>query len=768
MAATTIKELRAEITGDLSRLNKTLNQAEGKAQKFGRAMKGLAKGIGILFAVATAAAVGASAALIKLADSASKAGDELAKTAKRTGLAVEQLRGLKHAAELSDTNVQSLSKALLRMKASQAEVGDEIQRNQLQQRQYRLTLKTLEKQYERLNTEAEDYAESEEDLTERIEIATEQLRVAEDQIGTYSEAWRDLGITLETEEGTQKTQVQLLMELADALKGAGAESLKMDAARKVLGRGVQDLLPLFADGAEGIREMMEEEKKLAGVWTAVSAKAAEEYQDNITRLKATLRGLKDFLGIELMGVFDPLIQKATAFVAEHKEKIQGYLRDIAETTEQIMTRIGDALKQVNWEKWRQDAERAVNWISENVPVLLKGATKAIEAVAKATEFSIKALEKSRRLRKKDFWMAVYFEDWIKAGRRESMRLLYGMMDDVLNAYLATLKEGERVTEEGLRGVLEKFIEAINRYKPELAEAAEDFGKTWIESIFRDIEISFPKVQQAIETSADKVVQTVKEKAKEIKESLKKAEEGLIEPPEKPTEEGAGELKIWPVGKKDVAEELRRRKRAREEWLRERAASLDVAREQARLRREARLGGIERRREERKEYREEFGEELEEFKPLRPGLPISEEELKQMIKAVSGAGEKIGASFIQGIINAIKKGEKKLYDILKELAEKFKVTEPQSPPLLDLKEMSAMGSQIVSALVEGLSSARQALSVEVGDLAGQLNTLNPAVTASPSGPVYDMKAYFDVKNEGIPIDAEALADEFLESIRRQLR
>lgn len=768
MAATTIKELRAEITGDLSKLDKALNRAEAKAQKFGRAMKGLAKGIGILFAVATAAAVGASAALIKLADSASKAGDELAKTAKRTGLAVEQLRGLKHAAELSDTNVQSLSKALLRMKASQAEVGDEIQRNQLQQRQYRLTLKTLEKQYERLNTEAEDYAEKEADLGERIAIATEQLRVAEDQIGTYSEAWRDLGITLETEEGTQKTQVQLLMELADALKGAGAESLKMDAARKVLGRGVQDLLPLFADGAEGIREMMEEEKKLAGVWTAVSAKAAEEYQDNITRLKATLRGLKDFLGIELMGVFDPLIQKATAFVAEHKEKIQGYLRDIAETTEEIMARIGDVLRRVDWEKWRQDAERAVNWISENVPVLLKGATKAIEALAKATEFSIKALEKSRRLRKKDFWMAVYFEDWIKAGRRESMRLLYGMMDEVLNAYLATLKEGEKVTEEGLRGVIGKFIEAIEKYKPELAETAEDFAKTWIESIFRDIEISFPKVQQAIETSADKVVETVKEKAKDIKESLKKAGEDIAEPPEKPAEEEAGELKIWPVGKKDVAEELRRRKRTREEWLRERAASLDVAREQARLRREARLGGIERRREERKEYREEFGEELEEFKPLRPGLPISEEELKQMMKAVSGAGEKIGDSFIQGIINAIKKGEKKLYDILKELADKFKVTEPQSPPLLDLKEMSAMGSQIVSALVEGVGSARQALSVEVGNLAGQLNTLNPAVTASPSGPTYDMKAYFDVKNEGIPIDPEVLADEFLEAIRRQLR
>lgn len=172
---------------------------------------------------------------------------------------------------------------------------------------------------EMVNRTAEE-ADALKDLAERTGIATDELekyayvaklsgastealttglRVLEKNMGeaaqgskTQVETFAKLGIRIHDTNGKLKTTQQLLPDVAKAFEKLPSHAQKTAYAMQLFGRAGQELLPMLAKGADKIREMQEELELLGGVTSEKFLAAADEYGDNINRLSAAWKGVR--------------------------------------------------------------------------------------------------------------------------------------------------------------------------------------------------------------------------------------------------------------------------------------------------------------------------------------------------------------------------------------------------------------------------------------------------------------------------------------------
>lgn len=184
------------------------------------------------------AAVGAFALMVKHAvDSA----DELSKMSQKTGLAVEQLSQLQHAAGLSGVGNEELEKSIRLLNISIAEG-----------------------------------------------LAGDKLRI---------EAFKSLGITqADLGKGTQ----EVMMKMADAYSKAKDGAGKVAVGNTLMGKSAADMIPFLNGGRVAIMEMMTEADKLGLTISTDFAKSAEEFNDNLSRIETLSNRLAISLGSDLV------------------------------------------------------------------------------------------------------------------------------------------------------------------------------------------------------------------------------------------------------------------------------------------------------------------------------------------------------------------------------------------------------------------------------------------------------------------------------------
>ena len=225
---------------------------------FDKDMKGLSgainrhkKAIGVAMIGMGVAAIGAAVASVKaFADM----GDEVQKMALKTGLSTEALSELRHAAELSGTSIQGIEKGIKRMAST--------------------------------------------------------LLDAEMGLATSVDALAELNLKVEDFEGLSPEDafIKFMEAIADI-----EDPLKRSAlAQDIFGKSGVDLLPMLANGSEGLSEMREEAHKLGIVFDQEAANAAAEFKDNLTRLDGAVNGLKFTLAREMMPALEagiPLLEE---------------------------------------------------------------------------------------------------------------------------------------------------------------------------------------------------------------------------------------------------------------------------------------------------------------------------------------------------------------------------------------------------------------------------------------------------------------------------
>jgi hypothetical protein len=206
----------------LDQAGNQLGSFESTVGKVGTALKGLAVGYLVK-------------QLVDFAGSTLDVADNLNKMAQRTGVSVEELSGLQHAAQLADVDSQSFEKSLKKLAVT-------------------------------------------------ISDAHAGMKEAKDNLAA-------LGISATDAQGKVRSTSDVLGQIADKFQQTKDGADKAALATKVFGKAGTEMIPLLNQGSAGLKAMQEEAKRLGIVLSQEDAQAAEDFHDNITRLQEAARGL---------------------------------------------------------------------------------------------------------------------------------------------------------------------------------------------------------------------------------------------------------------------------------------------------------------------------------------------------------------------------------------------------------------------------------------------------------------------------------------------
>ena len=246
-----------------------MNRASKTAQKRMKEIEKTAKEVGRAVGIALTAAATAIAAGTKLAIDRM---DEITKSAQKVGITTESFSKLAYAAGLAGVETGALETSLAKLARSQDDAA-------------RGTKETLD-------------------------------------------LFRALGVEFQNADGMLRNTDEVLADLADRFQAMPDGAQKTAAAMGLLGRSGAQLIPLLNGGSAGLAEMGDELERLGGVVTPEAGRQAEQFNDNLTRLKVATDALFQAVAADLL---PDLVRLTEAFVdgAKEGEGYAGVAEDIS-------------------------------------------------------------------------------------------------------------------------------------------------------------------------------------------------------------------------------------------------------------------------------------------------------------------------------------------------------------------------------------------------------------------------------------------------------
>jgi len=185
--------------------------------------------------------------------------DQLNKLSQRTGIAVENLSALDHAAKLADISTDELAIALKRLNQNIAAAarGEQEQAN----------------------------------------------------------AFKAIGVSVVDAAGKVRSVDKVLADVADRFQSYADGANKVALANAIGGKSFEALIPLLNSGAQGMRDARTELEKLGGVISGDLARQSEKFNDNLTRIGVALNAAKVSLA---GGLIDRLVVLSDKFVEAAK------------------------------------------------------------------------------------------------------------------------------------------------------------------------------------------------------------------------------------------------------------------------------------------------------------------------------------------------------------------------------------------------------------------------------------------------------------------
>lgn len=225
--------------------DKSLSQIEKRAYAFGNALGNALK----LAAGAAVAGVTALAASLQVTINDL---DELSKSAQKIGITTEELSKLAYAGDLADVSLETLVGSLGKLTKAQA--------------------------------------------------------AALDTGSKTAEVFEALGIAVKDADGNLRSSTDVLGDFAQRFQELGGSPEAVAAGFQLFGRSFQDLIPLLKDGREGIQAAGDELERMGGVISTQTGVAAEEFNDNLTRLKTQFTSIMAQIAQQLLPVLVDLTE----------------------------------------------------------------------------------------------------------------------------------------------------------------------------------------------------------------------------------------------------------------------------------------------------------------------------------------------------------------------------------------------------------------------------------------------------------------------------
>jgi hypothetical protein len=219
-------------------MGRAAKMAEKRAKEIDKAFADAGAKIGTAVSAGAAAAAVAVTALVR---NSLNAADGFAKLSQKTGVAVESLSKLQYAAGLSD--VDDLGGSLVKLNKSIAEAASGSKQQ--------------------------------------------------------AEAFNQLGVAFTDAQGNIRPTEDVLNDVADAFAGAEDGAGKTALSMELFGKSGAALIPLLNGGSAGLKQMGDEADRLGVTISTSTAQAAEQFNDNLTRLQAGVGGVGNLLAAEL-------------------------------------------------------------------------------------------------------------------------------------------------------------------------------------------------------------------------------------------------------------------------------------------------------------------------------------------------------------------------------------------------------------------------------------------------------------------------------------
>lgn len=234
-------KLNVLLSAETAQFNSAMDKA---AHRAGINMGNIRKHVRQMAPIVTAAlAATATAFTVRMKQIVDDA-DELSKMSRKIGVSVQALSAYRHAAQLAGTDFDVLAKGIAR-----------------------------------LSRNASDAANG---------------------LATPQRAFDFLGISAVNANGTLRDTEELLLDIADKFSKMADGTKKAALAQELFGRSGVELIPFLNEGREGLEAVRKEAEKLGIVFTVEMAQQAEQFNDNMTRLKKTLDGVFITVGNSLV------------------------------------------------------------------------------------------------------------------------------------------------------------------------------------------------------------------------------------------------------------------------------------------------------------------------------------------------------------------------------------------------------------------------------------------------------------------------------------
>lgn len=327
MANAVIGALRVHLGLDTAQFNQGLKTSKAGLGDWAKTAKIGAAAV-VTTMITTASAVGV--AIKGMIDEA----DKMSKMSQQIGIPIGELSRLKYAAELSDVSLEQLGRGVKRLSAT-------------------------------------------------------MMEIAQGGTGPAARAFEMLGIKAQEANGSLRPASQVIADLSTKFAAMDDGATKTALAMNIFGKSGADLIPLLNSGGEGLREMYQEAEELGLVLDAKTGKAAEAFNDNLTRLGAVKDGIIQKIGA---GMLPALEQLSAALVGSSKntklmEVIGNALGWTLKALVSVVAVVGAAFIGV-----ASDIGAAYDAAARFVKFDFKGGAKAFEAGRSRTETMLRGTE----------------------------------------------------------------------------------------------------------------------------------------------------------------------------------------------------------------------------------------------------------------------------------------------------------------------------------------------------------------------------------------
>ena len=145
-------------------------------------------------------------------------------------------------------------------------------------------------------------------------------------------AFTSLGIPFKNADGTMRPAIDVMGDLADAMKSSEDPAKKVEISMKLLGRAGAEMIPALNKGGDAFRNANKEMAELGGGMSTEFVEQAQQAKEQLVKLDTTFTGLKSTLTLALL----PNVMK---LVEAFRDLTKGAL-DVEKKTHIV----GDAMK----------------------------------------------------------------------------------------------------------------------------------------------------------------------------------------------------------------------------------------------------------------------------------------------------------------------------------------------------------------------------------------------------------------------------------------